>query len=106
MDIQYGGNMGGKGVKTYNSPKYVPFEIYVKTCENPQSDKIRRKLLRDGLKVAKCERCNNEEWNGLPIPLEVHHKDGNKKNNRLDNLEILCPNCHAQTETYRGRNRE
>lgn len=51
-----------------------------------------------------CEKCNEEEWLGEPIPLEVHHKDGDSLNNEIDNLELLCPNCHAFTENYRGKN--
>lgn len=43
------------------------------------------------------------EWMGKPIPLELHHKDGNHYNNDLSNLEILCPNCHAQTDNYSRR---
>ena len=39
-----------------------------------------------------------------PIPLELHHKDGNRYNNQLDNLMLLCPNCHALTENYRAKN--
>ena len=56
------------------------------------------------LRGHKCECCENSEWNNCPIPLEVHHKDGDKLNNELDNLELLCPNCHAQTENWRGKN--
>lgn len=44
------------------------------------------------------------EWLGQPIPLELHHKDGNKNHNELSNYELLCPNCHALTDTYRGKN--
>ena len=51
-----------------------------------------------------CEQCNQEEWLGNPIPLEVHHKDGDSLNNEMNNLELLCPNCHALTDNYRGRN--
>lgn len=51
-----------------------------------------------------CESCGNFEWFGYPIPLEVHHKDGNKHNNDEDNLSLLCPNCHALTDNFRGRN--
>ena len=51
-----------------------------------------------------CERCNKEEWLGQPIPLEVHHEDGDPLNNEMDNLKLLCPNCHALTENYRGKN--
>lgn len=53
------------------------------------------------LKGHKCERCNLEKWLDNLIPLEVHHKDGNRTNNHLDNLEILCNNCHALTDGWR-----
>ena len=52
----------------------------------------------------KCECCGISEWMGKPITLEIHHIDGNKKNNSLDNLQILCPNCHSQTSNWRSRN--
>lgn len=52
-----------------------------------------------------CNKCKTKEWNGLPIPLELEHIDGNSLNNDLDNLKLLCPNCHAQTPTYKGANR-
>jgi hypothetical protein len=53
----------------------------------------------------KCESCGLTEWKGTPIPLESHHKDGNYRNNEENNLELLCPNCHSITDTYRGKNR-
>lgn len=56
------------------------------------------------LRGRQCECCHNTEWNNQPIPLEIHHKDGNHLNNVLDNLQLLCPNCHALTENYKGRN--
>lgn len=51
-----------------------------------------------------CEKCNLSNWNGEPIPIELDHIDGNHQNNSLDNLRLLCPNCHAQTATYKIRN--
>lgn len=51
----------------------------------------------------KCELCSKKSWLKRPIPLEVHHKDGDRTNNEYDNLQLLCPNCHAQTDNYRGR---
>lgn len=54
----------------------------------------------------KCNRCGLSEWLGEPISLELEHKDGNHHNNQRDNLEILCPNCHSLTLTWRGRNKQ
>ena len=56
------------------------------------------------LRGHRCEKCNQELWLNEPIPLEVHHLDGDKLNNTLDNLQLLCPNCHALTDNYRGKN--
>ena len=56
------------------------------------------------LRGHKCEKCGLELWLDSKIPLEVHHLDGNHLNNELENLQLLCPNCHAFTENYRGKN--
>ena len=52
-----------------------------------------------------CNKCGLNEWQGEPIALELEHKDGDNQNNSRDNLECLCPNCHATTDTWRGRNK-
>lgn len=57
------------------------------------------------MKENKCECCGCSEWNGKPLTMELHHKDGNHYNNEINNLQMLCPNCHAQTENYRGKNK-
>jgi hypothetical protein len=51
-----------------------------------------------------CEKCKGTEWLGMPIPIEVHHEDGNSLNNVEENLTLLCPNCHSFTDYYRGKN--
>ena len=56
------------------------------------------------LRGHKCEVCGLTEWMDKPIPLEVHHIDGQELNSELDNLLLTCPNCHALTDNYRGRN--
>ena len=56
------------------------------------------------LRGRKCEKCGLEKWNNQPIPLEIHHIDGDHLNNALDNLQILCCNCHALTNNFRGKN--
>lgn len=67
------------------------------------SHSIRKRLLQEGVKEAKCENCGLSEWMGHPIPLELHHVNGVHTDNRLENLQILCPNCHALTNNYSGR---
>ena len=52
----------------------------------------------------KCSICNISSWNGKEIVLEMEHKDGNSENNHPDNLCLICPNCHSQTDTYKAKN--
>lgn len=65
---------------------------------------LKRRLIEEGLKVNRCERCGLTEWRGEPLSMALHHRNGIGKDNRLANLELLCPNCHAQTENFAGRN--
>ncbi len=51
-----------------------------------------------------CSICSRTEWNGQSIPIVLDHIDGNSDNNQRDNLRLICPNCDAQTPTYKGRN--
>jgi hypothetical protein len=69
-----------------------------------QTTYLRRRLLREGVFAHRCAGCGLGEWEGRPIPLELDHIDGDRTNNELGNLRLLCPNCHALTDTYRGRN--
>lgn len=65
---------------------------------------LKRRLIAAGLKEAACEECGLTDWLGRPITLELHHRNGVRNDNRLENLAILCPNCHSQTESFGGRN--
>lgn len=58
------------------------------------------------LRGRKCEKCGLEVWLDNPITLEIHHKDGDRSNNTLENLMLLCPNCHSYTPNWRGRGRK
>ena len=65
---------------------------------------LRKKLIHFKIKEEKCEKCQNIQWNGINIPLELHHVNGNKRDNRVENLQILCCNCHAQTSNFGSKN--
>lgn len=93
MNIDYKGQRNQKGVRKGNS--YRSALSYIENKSNISSSKLRDKLLKDGIKERKCERCGRTKWGKSPIPLELHHKNGDHYDNTLSNLEILCPNCHA-----------
>jgi DNA-binding CsgD family transcriptional regulator len=66
---------------------------------------VKRRLLAEGLKEHRCERCGIHRWQGDLLPLALHHVNGDRDDNRIENLELLCPNCHALTPNFAGRNR-
>ena len=84
----------------------APLETYL-TADRPQSrGNLKRRLVREGLKAARCEICEIADWQGKPLSLALHHINGDGHDNRLENLQLLCPNCHSQTENFGGRNRD
>jgi hypothetical protein len=66
---------------------------------------LKKRLIKDRLKENRCEECGLTEWNNMPIALQLHHKDGDSTNHKFENLKILCPNCHTQTDTYGSKNK-
>lgn len=85
-----------------NNAKRMPIEeILVK---GKHSSKIKKRLLDEGILKAKCSNCGITKWNGKDAPLELDHRDGDNTNNLLENLRLLCCNCHAQTDNYKGKN--
>lgn len=65
---------------------------------------LKLRLLGAGLKENRCERCGIVDWQGKPLNMALHHLNGDVQDNRLENIAFLCPNCHAQTPNYGGRN--
>ena len=88
----------------YNPP--VPLEKILVENSNYGSFQLKNRLLQEGRLERRCYECNLTEWRGKPVPVELEHKNGNKYDNREENLTLLCPNCHALTPTYRGKNKK
>ena len=95
-------NKSGKGTNKPNSKKLPIEEVFNSKIYN--SNRLRKRLINESIKKHKCECCNNTMWLNNPIPLELHHIDGDNTNNKLENLQVLCPNCHTMTDNYRGKN--
>lgn len=99
--VNYSGNIGRKGISHFEQRRninyYLNNEIYITTHN------LKNRLLREGLKEHVCESCKLTEWLGDKIPIELHHIDGNRYNNNLNNLQILCPNCHSKTDNNSGK---
>jgi transposase-like protein/Zn finger protein HypA/HybF involved in hydrogenase expression len=84
----------------YFGKRYELDEILVEKSTYTCNDRLKIRLINSGLKKYKCEECGLTEWNGKKISLHLDHKNGNNLDNRIENLRLLCPNCHSQTETY------
>lgn len=104
----YQPNQGGKGIKTPISQialVQIPLnEILIGLHPNYKSHSLRLKILKAKLKKHECENCKLSKWLDNDIPLELHHIDGNSKNHRFSNLQLLCPNCHTLTDNYKSKN--
>jgi 5-methylcytosine-specific restriction endonuclease McrA len=84
-------------------PYPMPFEeLLIKGPRNRNHVKLR--LISAGLKDPRCEECGISDWRDEPLSLELHHRNGEKHDNRLENLALLCPNCHSQTDSWGGKN--
>lgn len=90
-------------VSNFTSTKANFLNKLTKNNYTSNTHSLKHQLYKHGLKKQQCEECGLIEWNGKPAPLALDHIDGDRSNNTLENLRILCYNCHGQTETYSGK---
>lgn len=105
LDISHFTHQAWNKGRTFSN-KYQNFDTYIKKSSSLQSYKAKQKIIREELLPNKCSNCNKTNWLEGPIPLELDHIDGNNQNYDLKNLRLICPNCHALTSTYRGKNKK
>lgn len=77
---------------------------YLENKQVIQSFKLKNRLINDNIFQKVCSSCKLTQWLEQDIPLELDHINGNNNDNTLSNLRLLCPNCHALTSNYRGKN--
>ena len=99
-------NQSGKGMKKIGNPKFDLKEILKGDHPHYQTYKLKKRMLKEGFLENVCNVCNISTWLGVPLNLELDHIDGNRMNHKIENLRLLCPNCHSQTENYRSKNKK
>lgn len=103
LNIDYHGCQGRKS-DLQKQKRYIPVKKYLRYGSKISTVVLKNKLFKEHYKECRCEKCGITTWLGEKAPLEIHHIDGDRKNNRLENLQILCANCHSFTETFCGKN--
>ena len=98
-------NMESMRIKSIESKKEKAKIRFESGQSNHMANSAIKRIMKDHYNRGDCcEQCGINEWNGKHLSFELDHIDGNNYNNSLDNLRFLCPNCHSQTDTFRGRN--
>lgn len=107
LDISHFTGQGWRSGRTFEfTPKKELDQILIKNSDF-QSHKLKKRLFRAGLKKPACEICGwAEQAEDGRIPIELDHINGDRYDNRLENLRILCPNCHSLQSTHRGKNQK
>ena len=84
---------------------FTPNENIFKKDSFYSNELVKQRIVKDDLLIYKCSQCGIDQWQNETIVLDLDHINGNNTDNRLENLRYLCPNCHSQTDTYKGRNK-
>jgi hypothetical protein len=82
----------------------IPLDELLVVGRRTSRSHLKRRLLEAGVKENRCEICGITHWMGKPVKMQLHHKNGDGSDNRIENLQLLCGTCHSQTDTYGGRN--
>jgi hypothetical protein len=85
-------------------PQVMPIDELLQLDKPRSRNHIKRRLIAARLKRNRCEECGINRWRDKPLSLALHHVNGNKHDNRLENLALLCPNCHSQTPNFGVKN--
>ena len=94
------------GPRYRNVNKTANLDDLLVAGSNYQVYKLKTRLIAEERLLRGCSSCKLQHWLDKPIPLELDHINGTNNDNRIENLRLLCPNCHALTETYRGKNKK
>jgi len=92
-----------EGAAPLARPRAAPLDTYLVKGRRVNRQHLKGRLVAVGLKRNRCERCGLEQWLGAPLSMALHHVNGDPLDNRLANLSLLFPNCHAQTANFSGK---
>jgi Zn finger protein HypA/HybF involved in hydrogenase expression len=93
----------GSNIGTYKRTFSLE-EILIKDSKYSSTTGLKKRLIKDGILENKCDLCGIDSWRDLDLTLHLDHINGINDDNRIENLRLLCPNCHSQTDTYGGKN--
>lgn len=101
------GSAWNQGERYLNFKKVIPLEEVLTLNSSAKStNHLKKKLIKYNVLENKCSKCGLIDWLDKPIVCELDHINGDNTDNRIENLRILCPNCHSQTNTFRGKNQK
>lgn len=105
VDTSHFTGQGHNKGKSYYRPRKALVDVLVENSTYTTTSTLRKRLIKEGYLEDKCSSCGIDSWLGESITLHLDHINGTNNDNRIENLRLLCPNCHSQTPTYCGKNR-